>query len=187
MRAFAPAIFLFLTACGSMDVERYAVAEGTPAAMLHIDYIDQTRANSPVQVFVMKNVPGPQCRLGIGDLSLLTALGGSGNAMNDYKPAWSRDVRIAAGQPIVLSLGASAFVAAGRVSCGFRVGFLPEAGAEYLMTYEQHAENCGISLMRRSAGAAWARVPWTDPYPQCNPKSDSIMKPFEPTPRFPTR
>jgi hypothetical protein len=176
-----------LAGCGSMDIERYAVAEGKPVAMLHIDYIDQTRSNPPVQIFVMKNVPDPQCRLRVSDLSLLTALGGSGNAMNDYKPARSRDVRIVAGEPIVLSLGASAFVASGRVSCGFRVGFQPEAGAEYLMTYEQRAENCGIGLMQRSAGGPWVRVPWSDPYPQCIRKSDSILKAFEPTPRFPTR
>lgn len=173
--------------CGSMDIERYAVAEGKPAAMLHIDYIDQTRANAPVQVFVMKNEPGPACRLGINDLSLLTALGGSTNAMTDYKPAWSRDVRVAAGEPIVLSLGASAFVASGRVSCGFRVRFVPEARAEYVMTYEQGAEKCQLGLARRSAGGTLVSVPWIDPYPQCEPKEDPILKPIQPTPRFPTR
>ena len=169
--------------CGSMDVERYAVAEGKPAAGLQINYLDKTQ--TPTQVFVMKNVPGAGCRLGINDLSLLTALGGSTNALTDYKPAWSRDVRIAAGEPIVLSLGTSAFVFGGQVSCGFRVQFVPEAGAQYVMTYESAAEKCYLGLERRTASGV-VSVPWVDPYPHCVPKPDPL-KAFQPAPRFPTK
>jgi hypothetical protein len=189
MRGILAAGFCCLVAaCGSMDIERYAVAEGKPSARLHIDYRDQT--GTPTQVFVMKNAPGPQCRLGISDLSLLTALGGSTNALTDYKPEWSRDVQVAAGEPITLSLGTSAFVPAGRVSCGFRARFVPQAGAEYVMTFESAAQKCYLGLARRSADGSLATVPWTDPYPQCNPKKDPIMKPLEdlqPKPSFPTR
>ena len=185
MRRLAVIVACALTAgCGSMDVERYAVAEGKPAANLRINYVDKTQ--TPVQVFVMKTVPDSGCRLGISDLSLLTALGGSTNALTDYKPAWTRDVRVAAGDPIVLSLGTSAFVVGGQVSCGFRVQFVPEAGAQYDMTYRSAAEECFLGLTRRSPAGEQVSVPWTDPYPQCTPK-DSILKPLQPTPRFPTR
>ena len=187
MRRFATlAASCFLAAgCGSLDIERYSLAEGKPVARLHIDYVDQTR--TPVQVFVMKKPPGANCRLGISDVSLLTALGGSGNALNDYKPAWSRDVQIAAGEPITLSLGTEAFTGPGRVSCGFRARFQPEPGAEYVMTYESAAEKCYLGLARRVPGGPLAPVQWVDPYPQCTPKPDPLRERFEPTPRFPTK
>jgi len=168
IRTAACALLLCGLASGCTSLG-YTVAEGKPAARLRITYDDGVGTGA--QVLVIKQPLEANCRLDIGNIAVLANLGGSKNAMTNYEPAWTRDVRIAAGEPITLQVSTGSISTTTISSCRIRAKFEPLKDADYEMVFRSTPTECFLTLGRRAAGDGAARLvpePIVDPSPQCS-------------------
>lgn len=170
------AALALVSGCASLDSGYYAPPQGKPVAKLHIDYV--ASAGAPVvHVRVLEKPLGRNCLASPSD-PLLSALGGVPSP--GYTPAMSRDVVIAAGEPINLQAGTGthAFGPSPNVitvtSCVLRTRFTPDPGAQYEMVYMREQGRCRLSLRMQTTGtdgkSAALDVPFVDPHPECSRK-----------------
>ena len=171
MRRAAIAVLLAsaaLQGCGSLDASRYEAGPGKPTARMRVEYA--ARTNDRAQIQVLRKPLSEACGIGIADIAILTTLGGS--ASSTYEPALTRDVVLAAGEPINLSIFTDRYGIATVTTCGFRVRFQPEANADYHMVFTTLPGRCRLELNQRLVGANGAArmipVPFVDPHPECN-------------------
>jgi hypothetical protein len=138
-----------LYACGSLDASRYAPAPGQPVAKLDVQYLDKVDARAQIRVISPSAVRN--CAIGVGDIAILTTLGGVASSISGYTPEWRREVQIAAGEPIVLDILSDSVRVMTRTTCGFRIRFQPEADASYQMVFGTVPGSCTLDVGRRAA------------------------------------
>jgi hypothetical protein len=168
MMRFAAALSCaVLAACGSLDAGRHIPPPGTPTARLHVEYVAST--NDRAQIQVLKRPLDAKCGIGIGDIEIVTTLGG--NPSSSYQPELKRDVLLAAGRPLLLHIFTDRYGMASVTTCGFRMRFQPEPDAAYEMAFTTLPGRCRLSLGRRVATADGAGrlepIEIIDPHPEC--------------------